>query len=113
MRRYLHYKHLANIFQDWLYEDGEDASKAAYIAKQDEIRFIAGPIIGRYQEKIDNERQAREEAEAKRRAEAEAVAKAKAEEEAKAKQAAEAESKDTEMKDAGADQPQADVEEMD
>lgn len=82
----------------------------------DEIRFIAGPIIGRYQEKIDNERQAREEAEAKKRAEYEAAQKAKAEEEAKAKEAAAAaagETKDTEMKDAGAEQPQANVEEMD
>lgn len=83
----------------------------------DDIRFIAGPIIGRYQEKLDNERAAREEVEAKKRAEYEAAQKAKAEEEAKAKEAAAAaaaaESKDTEMKDAGAEQPAADVEEMD
>jgi len=99
--------------EDWLYEDGEDATKAAYIAKQDDIRFSAGIIIGRYNEKQDEERQAREAAEAKKRSDAEAAAKAKAEAEAKAKPATPAaESKDTEMKDA-AEQPQADVEEMD
>ena len=77
-------KSLTN-FQDWLYEDGEDASKAQYIAKLDEIKFIAGPVIGRYNDKLEQERQARrqeeEEAAAKKRAELEA--KKKAEEEAK------------------------------
>lgn len=70
----------------------------------DEIRFIAGPIIQRYKEKVEAERQAvlkaEEEAAAKKRAEIEA--KKKAEEEAKkaeeeAKKAAEG---DAEMKDA-------------
>src|SRR4051794_24291622 len=62
--------------QDWIYGDGEDASKAAYIAKADEIRFVAGPIIQRYLDKQEEERQAilkaREEAEAARKAEQEA-----------------------------------------
>lgn len=52
----------------------------------DEIRFVAGPIVGRYLEKIEEERQAaqklEEEKTAKKRAELEA--KKKAEEEKKA-----------------------------
>jgi len=71
--------------EDWLYDEGEDTTKAAYVAKMDEIRFVAGPIIQRYQDKLEEERQAvlkaQEEAAAKKRAEAEA--KKKAEEEAK------------------------------
>ena len=51
----------------------------------DEIRFVAGPIVGRYLDKIEEERQAvlkiEEEKAAKKRAELEA--KKKAEEEAK------------------------------
>ena len=64
------------VEQDWIYGDGEDASKAAYIAKADEIRFVAGPIIQRYLDKQEAERQAiqkaREEAEAARKAEQDA-----------------------------------------
>ena len=71
--------------QDWLYEDGEDATKAVYISKMDDIRFVAGPIVARYQDKIEEERQAvlkvEEEKLAKKRAEVEA--KKKAEEDAK------------------------------
>ncbi|KAI9868798.1 MAG: adenyl-nucleotide exchange factor sse1 [Trichoglossum hirsutum] len=62
--------------EDWIYGDGEDASKAAYIAKADEIRFIAGPVIQRFLDKQEAERQAmqkaREEAEAARKAELDA-----------------------------------------
>ena len=51
----------------------------------DEIRFVAGPIVGRYQDKIEEERQAvlkaDEEKAAKKKAEMDA--KKKAEEEAK------------------------------
>merc|ERR1711939_752510 len=87
--------------EDWLYEDGEDASKAQYIAKMDEIRFVAGPVIGRYNEKLEEERQARlkieEEAAAKRRAELEAR---KKEEEAKKAAEKPAEPQDTEMSEA-------------
>lgn len=86
-----------------MYEDGEDASKAQYIAKMDEIKFSAGPVIQRYNDKLEEERQARqkveEEAAAKKRAEAEA--KKKAEEEAKkAAEPAKPAKEDTEMKDA-------------
>lgn len=72
----------------------------------DEIRFAAGPVIGRYQEKIEAERQAalkaQEEEAARKRAELEA--KKKAEEEAKkaeeAKKGGQPATEDTEMKDA-------------
>ena len=51
----------------------------------DEIRFVAGPIVGRYQDKVEEERQAvlkiEEEKAAKKKADLEA--KKKAEEEAK------------------------------
>jgi heat shock protein 4 len=87
-------------FQDWLYDEGEDTTKAAYVAKMDEIRFVAGPIIQRYNDKLEEERQAilkaQEEAAAKKRAEADA--KKKAEEEAK--KSAEPKTEDTEMTDA-------------
>lgn len=83
--------------EDWLYEDGEDASKAQYIAKMDEIRFVAGPVVQRYLDKVEAERaavrKAEEEAAAKKKAELEA--KKKAEDEAKKA----AEPEDTEMKD--------------
>ncbi|KAJ5727752.1 Heat shock protein hsp88 [Penicillium malachiteum] len=86
--------------EDWLYEDGEDTTKSVYVAKMDEIRFIAGPIIQRYKEKADAEREAilkaEEEAAAKRRAELEA--KKAAEDEAK--KAAEEAKGDAEMQDA-------------
>ena len=74
----------------------------------DEIRFIAGPIIQRYREKVEAEREAvrkaEEEAAAKKRAELEAQKKAAEE----AKKAAEEKNKpaadaDAEMKDAPAD----------
>jgi heat shock protein 4 len=81
--------------QDWLYEDGEDATKSVYVAKMDDIRFIAGPIIQRYKEKVEAERdavrKAEEEAAAKRRAEIEAK---KAEEDAKKPTEGDAEMKD-------------------
>ncbi|EAL90593.1 Heat shock protein hsp88 [Aspergillus fumigatus] len=88
--------------EDWLYEEGEDTTKSVYVAKLDEIRFIAGPIVQRYKEKIEAERQAilkaQEEEAAKKRAEEEA--KRKAEEEAKK---AEETKPDEEMKDAPAE----------
>ena len=103
--------------QDWLYDEGEEATKAVYVSKMDEIRFVAGPIVGRYMDKIEAERQAvlkaEEEKAAKKKAELEA--KKKAEEEAK--KAAEpkkdgegangtaGKQEDTEMKDAEAVKP--------
>jgi len=89
--------------QDWLYDEGEDATKAVYQSKIEEIRAIAGPIVQRYKDKQEEERQAvlkaQEEEAAKKRAEAEA--KRKAEEDAKKA----SEPKDAEMKDAEAVKP--------
>ncbi|BCS26026.1 Hsp70 chaperone Hsp88 [Aspergillus puulaauensis] len=93
--------------EDWLYEEGDDTTKSVYVAKLDEIRFVAGPIIQRHREKQDAEREAilkaQEEEAAKKRAEVEA--KRKAEEEAKAAEEAKkaAENPDAEMKDAPAE----------
>jgi heat shock 70kDa protein 4 len=93
-------KKMLTIRQEWLYDDGEDASKAQYVSKMEEIRFVAGPVIQRYNDKQEEERQARlkaeEEANAKRRAEMEAKKK-----EDEAKKAAEkpSEPQDTEMTD--------------
>ncbi|KAI9789517.1 MAG: adenyl-nucleotide exchange factor sse1 [Piccolia ochrophora] len=100
--------------EDWLYDEGEDATKAVYIAKMDEIRFVAGPVVQRYLDKIEAERQeiqkARDEAEAAKRAEREAAK--KAEEDAKkaeeaAKKQAEPPAKDEEMTDADTVKPDA------
>ena len=92
--------------EDWLYDEGEDASRGVYVAKMDEIRFVAGPIVARYQDKVEEERQAvmklEEEKAERKRAEIEARKKQEAE---KAKKEnpppKEAEKKDMEMKDAG------------
>ena len=90
--------------QDWLYDDGDDATKAQYISKIEEIKFSAGPVIQRYNDKLEEERQARlakeEEIAAKKRAEAEARKK-----EEEAKKAAEPKSEDAEMKDADTVKP--------
>ena len=98
------------VRQDWLYDEGEDATKAVYTAKMDEIRFVAGPITQRYLDKIEAERQAlqkaREEAEAAKRAEREAAKRAE-DEAKKAAGGSEAASKDEEMKDADTVQPDA------
>jgi heat shock protein 4 len=66
--------------EDWLYDEGEDTTKAAYVAKMDEIRAVAGPIAQRYFDKVEAERAAEKaaaEAEAaKKREMAEAAKKA-------------------------------------
>ena len=64
--------------EDWLYDEGDDATKAIYIQKMDEIRAMAGPIVQRHFEKVESERQALQ-----ARLDAEAAAKRAAEEEAK------------------------------
>ncbi|KAK3306621.1 heat shock protein 70 family [Chaetomium strumarium] len=101
--------------EDWLYDEGDDSTKAVYIAKMDEIRALAGPVVQRHFEKVEAERQALQ-----AKLEAERAAKKAAEEEAR--KAAEAEkaqqeggannggSKDEEMTDADAP-PKAEVEE--
>lgn len=94
------------LSQDWLYDEGEDATKAQYVAKMDDIRSIAGPIIQRYNDKIEEERQAvlkkQQEAAAAKQAE---IERRKREEEAKKQAEAPAESKDAEMTDAETTKP--------
>lgn len=94
-----------NNIQDWLYEDGEDASKAQYVSKQEEIRSISGPIVQRYNDKIQEEtaaaRKKQEEAHAARQAE---IERKKREEESK-RQADAPEAKDAEMTDAETTKP--------
>ncbi|KAK0643482.1 heat shock protein 70 family [Cercophora newfieldiana] len=94
--------------EEWLYDEGDDTTKAVYIAKMDEIRALAGPIVQRHFEKVEAERQA-----VQARLDAERAAKKAAEEEAR--KAAEAEkaansAKDEEMTDADAT-PKPEVEE--
>ncbi|ESZ98678.1 putative Heat shock protein Hsp88 [Sclerotinia borealis F-4128] len=58
--------------EDWLYDEGEDASKAVYVAKMDEISTVAGPIAQRYFDKVEAEREEvrkQEEAELQRKKE--------------------------------------------
>ena len=98
----LHIPHVSNIFQDWLYDEGEDSTKAKYISKKDDIRAIAGPIIQRYNDKIEAERQAVMEKHQKEHAQKQAeIERKKRETEAKAQaDAPQTEEKDTEMTDA-------------
>lgn len=94
--------------EDWLYDEGDDASKGVYVAKLEELRALAGPIVQRHFEKVEAERRAVQE-----RLEAEQAAKRAAEEEARkaaeAEKAAQQTEGDQEMKDADTAQP--DVEE--
>ena len=101
--------------EEWLYDEGDDAKKAIYIAKMDEIRAMAGPVVQRHFEKEEAERQAlqaRIDAEnAAKKAAAEEEAARKAAEE-KAAQDANGAGKDEEMTDADAP-TKANVEEVD
>ncbi|KAK2603784.1 adenyl-nucleotide exchange factor sse1 [Conoideocrella luteorostrata] len=94
------------IAEDWLYAEGDDASKGVYVAKLDELRALAGPIVQRHFEKVEAERRAVQE-----RVEAEQAAKRATEEEARkaaeAEKAAQQNGIDQEMKDADAPQPEA------
>ncbi|KAJ4300469.1 adenyl-nucleotide exchange factor sse1 [Collariella sp. IMI 366227] len=91
--------------EDWLYDEGDDATKAVYIAKIDEIRALAGPIVQRHFDKVEAERQALQ-----AKLEADRAAKRAAEEQArKAAEAARAQAeaaKDEEMTDADAPKPE-------
>lgn len=81
---------LADAAEEWLYGDGEDATKAQYIAKYEELASIGNLIRGRYLAKIEEEKQAKlaaQEAE-KMRAMAEKMAEQKAQREAAAAQEA-------------------------
>ncbi|KAI7123765.1 Heat shock protein, partial [Hortaea werneckii] len=99
--------------EDWIYDDGDDATKAQYIAKLEELRATAGPVVQRFNDKRMEEeetrRKAAEEAAAAKRAQEEA-AKQAAEEQRQAAEAAKklqeqqnANKADEEMKDAPAD----------
>ncbi|KAL6860526.1 adenyl-nucleotide exchange factor sse1 [Amphichorda felina] len=79
--------------EDWLYDEGDDATKGVYTAKMDEIRSMAGPIVQRYFDKVEADRQ---------RVEAELAAKKAAEAEARKAAEAEKAAADQEMKDADA-----------
>lgn len=97
--------------EDWLYDEGEDATKAVYVSKIEEIRSVAGPIIQRYNDKIEEERQTvlKAQQEAAMAKQAEIEARKRAEEEKK--KAAEPDAKDEEMKDADTIKPD-DIEEL-
>ncbi|KAI7576047.1 hypothetical protein KC316_g10838, partial [Hortaea werneckii] len=100
-----------NIAQDWIYDDGDDATKAQYVAKLEELRATAGPVVQRFNDKRMEEEEARrkaaEEAAAAKRAQEEAAKQAADEQRAAAEAAKKLQeqnaSKDEEMKDAPAD----------
>ncbi|KAH6710153.1 heat shock protein Hsp88, partial [Verticillium dahliae] len=81
--------------EDWLYDEGDDTTKAVYIAKIDELRAMAGPIMQRHFEKVEAERQA-----VQAKIDAEKEAKRAAEEEARKAEKAANGGKDEEMTDA-------------
>ncbi|KAL2170325.1 hypothetical protein VTG60DRAFT_5004 [Thermothelomyces hinnuleus] len=80
--------------EDWLYDEGDDTTKAVYIAKMEEIRALAGPVVQRHFEKIEAERQALQ-------AKLEAERAKKAAEEEAARKAAEAEKAEQEAANGG------------
>ncbi|ANB13914.1 adenyl-nucleotide exchange factor SSE2 [Sugiyamaella lignohabitans] len=91
----------ADAAEEWLYGDGDDATKAQYIAKYEELASIGNVIRGRYLSKIEEERQAKQaaqEAEKQRimaeKLQAQKAAQAAAQAEAAAKAAEEAGSQD-------------------
>ncbi|KAE8845485.1 hypothetical protein PTNB85_01464 [Pyrenophora teres f. teres] len=94
--------------EEWLYDEGDDASKAQYVSKKEDIRSIAGPIIQRYNDKIEGERQAAMEKHQKEHAAKQAELE-RAKREAETRKQAEAppaeDSKDTEMTDAEGQKP--------
>ncbi|KAF1838961.1 heat shock protein Hsp88 [Decorospora gaudefroyi] len=95
--------------EEWLYDEGDDASKAQYVSKKEDIRSIAGPIIQRYNDKIEGERQAAMEKQQKEHAAKQAELE-RAKREAEAKKQAEAppteDAKDTDMTDAETQKPE-------
>jgi heat shock protein 4 len=44
--------------ENWLYEEGEDTTKAVYVSKIEELRSYAGPIAQRYFDREEEKRQA-------------------------------------------------------
>ncbi|KAG5954419.1 Heat shock protein hsp88 [Claviceps arundinis] len=88
--------------EDWLYDEGDDASKGVYVAKLDELRALAGPIVQRHFEKVEAERIAVQE-----RAAAEQAAKKAPEAEPEAEKATQPTGDDQEMRDVDAVQPES------
>ena len=94
--------------EDWLYEDGEDASKALYVSKKEDIRSIAGPIIQRYNDKLqEEESKKREKWEKEAAAKQAEIERQKREAESKKGDAPAPEEKDAEMPDAETTKPDA------
>ncbi|KAJ4336674.1 adenyl-nucleotide exchange factor sse1 [Didymella glomerata] len=92
--------------EDWLYDDGEDASKAQYVSKKEDIRSIAGPIIQRYNDKLqEEESKKREKWEKEAAAKQAEIERQKREAESKKGDAPPAEEKDTDMTDAETTKP--------
>jgi heat shock protein 4 len=97
---------VSNYAQDWLYDDGEDASKAQYVSKKEDIRSIAGPIIQRYNDKLqEEESKKREKWEKEAAAKQAEIERQKREAESKKGDAPPAEEKDTDMTDAETTKP--------
>lgn len=46
--------------EEWLYDEGEDATKAQYVAKYEELASLGNLVRGRYLNKIEEERQAKQ-----------------------------------------------------
>ena len=46
-----------NCYQDWLYSEGEDTTKAVYVARMEELRSKIAPIAQRYFDKEEEKRQ--------------------------------------------------------
>ncbi|KAG5966752.1 Heat shock protein hsp88 [Claviceps cyperi] len=88
--------------EDWLYDEGDDASKGVYVAKLDELRALAGPIVQRHFEKVEAERIAVQE-----RAAAEQAAKKARETEPEAERATQEIGDDQEMRDVDTAQPES------
>ncbi|CAM0141148.1 adenyl-nucleotide exchange factor sse1 [Umbelopsis sp. WA50703] len=48
-----------NTVEDWLYDEGEDATKSVYVAKLDELKKTGSPVAERYRESEERPRAAR------------------------------------------------------
>ena len=72
--------------QEWLYDEGEDATKTIYVSKMEELEKYGAPIRQRLLDELETKRQAEEKA---RREKEEAERKIREETERKAKEAEE------------------------
>ncbi|KAK9349269.1 heat shock protein 70 family [Lipomyces starkeyi] len=72
------FRTMLDAAEDWLYDEGEDATKSQYIAKYDELNAVGGVIKGRYlqaeQEKREAEQRKRDEEQRRIQEEKEAAA---------------------------------------